>query len=312
MTTEDNSQTDVDRLLALAGPRDAVPAERLERMRAAVHDAWTTESATDTQRRKRVLVWAFAAVATAVAALIVTVLWRQPPAHGEAQAVRQWVNVPEIVTAAGEFRSIRLRNGADLRIDGGSRVLMTEDQSQLHLIAGAVYVDSRGASHMPIVNTPGGQVTDVGTRFEIRVIDAAGTTRVRVREGRVRMEQTRAILLEAGAAQELVSYPERGGIDRRDVEPFGADWAWVARASPRFELEGKSLGNFLDWIQREGAWTVVFAPPALERSARSTVLHGSIEKMSTTEALETILPACGLTHRLDLKTGRVTVAAEGR
>ena len=31
----------IEQLLVLAGPRDEVPAERLERMRAAVHDAWT-------------------------------------------------------------------------------------------------------------------------------------------------------------------------------------------------------------------------------------------------------------------------------
>jgi len=84
----------------------------------------------------------------------------------------------------------------------------------------------------------------------------------------------------------------------------------VARAAPRFELEGKSLGSFLDWIENEGGWTVAFASAALERSARSTVLHGSVEDMSTTEALEAILPTCGLVPRVDLRTGRVTVAAE--
>ena len=44
MTSDNEDQADVGRLLALAGPRDAVPAERLERMRAAVHDAWTAET----------------------------------------------------------------------------------------------------------------------------------------------------------------------------------------------------------------------------------------------------------------------------
>ena len=114
---------------------------------------------------------------------------------------------------------------------------------------------------------------------------------------------------EVGAAEELLARAD-ATITRRHADPFGTEWGWVARAAPRFELEGRSLGSFLDWIETEGAWTVAFTPPELERSARSTVLHGSVERMSTTEALEAILPASGLEHRVDLKTGRVTVAAE--
>jgi hypothetical protein len=109
-----------------------------------------------------------------------------------------------------------------------------------------------------------------------------------------------------------MSHPARGGIDRRHADPFGAEWAWVARAAPRFELEGKSLGSFLDWIETEGGWTVVFASPALERRARPTVMSGSVENMSTSEALDAILMACGLSHRVNLKTGRVIVTSDGR
>lgn len=316
VTNERQDQTDVERLLALAGPRDAVPAERLERMRGAVHDAWKGSvpelQGQTPSRRTRVFGWTLAAAATAAIVVMIALMWKQVPAREQVRGGRQSVYMPEIATAHGELRSIRLRSGAEIRIDASSRVLMTDDQSQLHLMAGAVYIDSRGAVNMPMVRTPGGDITDIGTRFEVRVIDAAGTTRVRVRDGRVRMEQTRAIVVEAGAAEELVSHPEHGGIDRRHVDPFGADWAWVTRAAPLFDLEGKSLGNFLDWIEKEGAWTVVFAPPALERRARPTVLHGSVEHMSTTEALEMILLACGLSPQVDVKTGRVTVVAEGR
>jgi len=308
MTSGHKDQTDVEGLLALAGPRDAVPADRLARMRVAVHDAWTAEARL---RAKRRWAWTFAAAATAAVVVIAAMTWRQPQERGEQVAAKRVVPAQEIVTAPAELRSIRLRNGADIRLDSSSRVSITEDQSLVVLSAGAVYVDSRGAANMPIMRTPGGQVMDIGTRFEIRVIDdRAGTTRVRVRDGRLRMEQSRAIVFEAGAAEELTSHPGRGGIERRHVDPFGAEWAWVARAAPRLDLDGKSLASFLDWIENEGAWTVAFTSPALEQRARSTVLHGSIEGMSTIEALEAILPACGLGHRVNLKTGRVTIVAD--
>ena len=90
---------------------------------------------------------------------------------------------------------------------------------------------------------------------------------------------------------------------------FGADWAWVTRAAPRFDLEGKTLAEFLDWVGREGAWTVRFAPPARGPAASKTILHGAVDHLSTEEALGVILPACGLAFRIE-PGGRVVVFEE--
>ena len=302
MTSDKKDQTDVGRLLALAGPRDAVPAERLERMRAAVHDAWTAETK---PRAKRLFLWTLV-TAAAAAAVVITVV-RTPDAgiakRAEAPAVATAV---QIKTGPAERKSLLLPKGAELRVDASSVVTIAEG-GEIHISKGALYLDSKGTT-LPTVIAPAGRITDIGTRFEVRLV--AGDTRVRVRDGIVRLAQASAVS-EVAAAEELLARAD-GSTTRRHVDPFGAEWAWVARAAPRFELEGKSLGSFLDWIEKEGAWTVAFTSPALERRARSTVLHGSVERMSTTEALEAILPACGLVHRVDLKTGRVTVAAEGR
>ena len=303
MTSDRNDQTDVERLLALVGPRDAVPAERLERMRAAVHDAWTAETK---PRAKRLFLWTLV-TAAAAAAVVITVV-RTPPderlaTRAEAPAVAAAVHIK---TGPAERTSLLLPRGGELRVDASSVVTIAEG-GEIHISRGALYLDSKGTT-LPTVITPAGRITNIGTRFEVRLV--AGDTRVRVRDGKVRLAQASAVS-EVAAAEELLARAD-ASTSRRHVDRFGAEWAWVARAAPRFELEGKSLGSFLDWIEKEGAWTVAFASPALERSARSTVLHGSVESMSTTEALEAILPACGLVHRVDLKTGRVTVAAEGR
>ena len=318
MTSDKNDQADVERLLALAGPRDAVPAERLERMRAAVHDAWTAKTTEASGAGNGWFLWTLV-TAAAAAAVVITVVRTLPDGGvakpAEAPAVAAAVH---ITTGPAERKSLLLPRGGELRVDASSVVTIAEG-GEIHISKGALYLDSKGTT-LPAVITPAGRITDIGTRFEVRIISSGGVaaaavlnTRVRVRDGKVRLAH--AVM----RAPSVKSPPPRSCWRARmrqrraaTSDPFGAEWAWVARAAPRFELEGKSLGSFLDWIEKEGGWTVAFASPALERRARSTVLHGSVESMSTTEALEAILPSCGLVHRVDLKTGRVTVAAEGR
>jgi hypothetical protein len=70
-------------------------------------------------------------------------------------------------------------------------------------------------------------------------------------------------------------------------------------------VDGKTLPVFLDWVAREGGWTIRFADEALRRAASSIVLRGSIDGLTPEQALEAILPTCGLTHRI--ANGTVTV-----
>ena len=308
MNSHENSQTDVERLLELAGPRNTVPPERLERMRVAVHSAWIEETR---PHANSLFTWTLVTAAAAVA-VIVTIV-RTPPDATPADRPAVAATV-DITTGPAERKSLMLSGGGELRVDASSSVTIGNG-GEIHISKGALYLDSKGTT-LPAVITPDGRITNIGTRFEVRLVARGGVaaaegldTRVRVRDGKVRLSQA-SVVSEVGPAEELLARAD-ASITRRHVDPFGADWAWVARAAPRFELEGKSLGSFLDWIEEEGGWTIAFASPALERRARATVLHGSVEDMSTTEALGTILPACGLVHRVDVKTGRVTVDKDG-
>jgi ferric-dicitrate binding protein FerR (iron transport regulator) len=245
-------------------------------------------------------------VTAAAAAAIVIAIVRTPP---DTSIARRAEAPPasaamQIATGPAERKSVPLPAGGELRVDASSVVTIGEG-GEIHLNKGALYLDSKGTTLPPVI-TPAGKITDIGTRFEVRVI--GDSTRVRVRDGKVRLAQSGGSS-EVDAAEELLARAD-ASTARRRIDPFGAEWAWVTRAAPRFDVEGKSLESFLDWIEREGAWTVEFSSAALERRARSTVLHGSIEDMSTTEALEAILLACGLGHRVDLKGGRVTVIAD--
>jgi ferric-dicitrate binding protein FerR (iron transport regulator) len=144
------------------------------------------------------------------------------------------------------------------------------------------------------VRTPLATARDIGTRFEVRLLDSG--MRVRVRGGLVRLEH-RGATYEATPGVELTA--TAGILQRRVAALHGPEWDWTLRVSPPFALEGRTLGSFLQWVEREGGWRPRFADPALERSSSSIVLHGSVEGLTPEEALAVVLPTCGLRHRVD-------------
>ena len=89
-----------------------------------------------------------------------------------------------------------------------------------------------------------------------------------------------------------------GVMARRFVSVYGPEWNWVMQVAPVFEIEGRRLDDFLAWISRETGRRVNFQGEETARSVSDTVLHGSIEGLTPEEALATVLPTCGLTHRV--------------
>ncbi len=213
-----------------------------------------------------------------------------------------------ITTGDSGRAALLLATGHSVRIDVESSVHVVSARS-LRLDRGAVYVEARAASAGAAaveIATPFGVVTDVGTRFEVRLIDARGegdaavpaqALEVRVREGAVRLT-TDAGSYDAGEGTEL--RVERGGALQRDTAlPYGDDWRWVESVRPPVAVEGITLGAFLDWASRESGRLWRFVDPGSRDQADECVIHGSIEGLTVDEALSTFLPSCGFRHRVD-------------
>jgi hypothetical protein len=131
--------------------------------------------------------------------------------------------------------------------------------------------------------------------------------RVRVRDGVVRLTTTRGAE-NAGRGSELVA-SESGEIARAKAPITGEDWDWVTLAAAPFDLDGKTLADFLAWVTREGGWELRFETEALARSASTIVISGSVDGLTPPQALRAVLATCGLTHRRDgdvvtIETGR--------
>jgi ferric-dicitrate binding protein FerR (iron transport regulator) len=308
--THEPDRDQIGPLLRLAGPREAVPSERAARVKAAVHAEWRRRTRARSQRIT--IGWSLGALATAALVLVgvrlavrdnATVTSPQPViATVETVSGPVFFRIGDGIragsaldTTAGGRAALRLAGGAAVRVDSGTR-LQFASETTLVLDRGAVYIDSDDAAdpgHLE-VRTRLGVARDVGTRFEVRVDGVA--VRVRVRDGLVQL--TRGQQSHDAKPGEELTLDEGGSVGRRTVPAFGADWAWVAALARPFELEGRLLREFLDWICEENGWQLRFADGASERRAATTILHGSIEGLTPEEALAAVMPTTGVENQL--------------
>lgn len=202
---------------------------------------------------------------------------------------------------SGDGRAaLRLAGGATVRLDTETRLRLAS-ATVLNLERGALYVDTGSGPQprKPIeVHTSLGIARDVGTRFAVRIVDAGRTALlVQVRDGAVLTEQRgRAYRTQAG--EELVLHHD-GTAERREVTAHGPAWEWVLEASPGFDIEGRTLGEFLDWVSRETGWRVRYADAELADSAAKIVLHGGIGDLRADRAPFAVLPGAGLEGKLE-------------
>lgn len=324
---------DVALLVRLAGTSAIAPLDedRIARVRAAVHGAWRDEyvdrQARQTKTRRRWLMIA-APLAAAASVVIAVAIWRpiRTPASTRATAPVVVAHIDEATVSPAPFTAgsavtsgstvttsvgtlaMTLTTGVHLRLDASSTARV-ESATDVWLERGAVYVDSAGA-HPPepgaspiSIHTPAATVRDTGTQFEVRLAGAG--LRIRVRDGQVRViYKNGADARVVGAGEELFSKPDGSPISRRHIAVTGSEWAWAESAAPPFSMEGKTLGALLDWVSREGAWTVTFADSrTLGNRARKCEIHGRpdlLKGLTTAEVLDVVLPTCGLRYRVDV------------
>ncbi len=327
-----------EELIGAAGFRPAPGADRAARVRAAVEREWRAGI-----RARRVRRWTGAGVGMLAAAATVfvavrsrshtaplplTPIARVVAAHGgvtmeiaggpaAVAAVGQTIAAGAIIrTDAASRAAVRVIDGGELRLDVGT-VATLVDARTIQLDRGALYVDSGAAMPGSVtIRTAAGTVRDIGTRFEVRTgllqqgSDGRGgrDVRVRVRAGAVQLERAGRID-RAPAATELLAHPD-GTVSTKTVDPFDAEWDWTTAAAPPFVVENATLEAFLQWAAQEGGWTIDWSD-ALRQRARATVLHGAIDGMAPGEALDVVLPTCGLSAeivagRLRLRPMRMT------
>lgn len=308
------------RLLRLAGPRDPVPADSLERVRRAAHAEW--QRVVDRRARHALHLRSLAALGVAATLVVAFAWWRRPaPAPAPVVAVLQraeglvWLrqspasgDVAAAPVSGGAITAgtwietgptgraaLRLDDGTSLRLDVSTRARL-ESAAILDLSQGAIYVDS-GLPHSRSqleIRSAFGVARDIGTQFELRL--TAHALRLRVREGRVDLDHAGSVhVAEAGEELRLL---DGRPLERGTVPLRGEAWDWTQAIAPAFAIEGRPLRAFLDWYARESRYLIDTSKVPAGASGEAALIHGTIEGLTPEEALRAVLPTCGLSHRL--------------
>jgi ferric-dicitrate binding protein FerR (iron transport regulator) len=320
------------RLLQLSGARSLAPADRAARVRATVHRRWRSNGRRRTARRNAGAITALLAAAAAVVLAIrmtapherlpppldvtvatseriegAPVLRRQLDGRRTPLTVETPLRAEDVIATDHASRAaVRAVDGSSVRLDRRSRARLISPTA-IELIAGAVYISTAERSRGFEVRTSFGAVHDVGTQFEVRLQDAS--LRVRVRTGLVEIRRGGRVLPTRAGAETTVTST---GIDLRSVRTYGSDWEWTSSVAPPFEIEGRSLHEYLDHVTREEGWTLRYENRAVADAASRIVLHGTMNGLRTDEALAVALATSGLQHRFQNGALIVFKPAAGR
>jgi len=324
MSNERQRDADTERalkeLFAQAKPRLDPPAADADEIRRAVHAEWDAV----TGRR----VWRMRAGVAAAASVVLaaTIFWGVGPkpnaspavvAHVErvltsGDTVAAGVAVGDVLLAgttlstAARPIALRLATGGSLRLGPMSEIVLTGTDAA-ELLAGALYFDSedRRAGSEFVVTTAVGTIRDVGTQFIVRIDDGLQRLDVGVRDGRIAL-MTSDTSDAAGAGERLVATQDATPIRREAIATFGADWDWAERLAPPFEINGRTLDQFLAWFATQTGRTVVFADPTVELEVQRTILSGSID-LEPLQKLSAVLATTSFHATLE-SDGRVVIS----
>lgn len=177
----------------------------------------------------------------------------------------------DIVTAAGEIRSVTLPDGSSVLLDSLSAIRsdMRGGTRQVVLLRGrALFTVARDTARPFVVETPQARATALGTRYEVsRLRD--GATDVSVLESRVRVDCS--ICSDDTPAQVLAPAQHaavtRSGIAVGTVDPAAAA-AWTER---KLLLRDVTLAEAVAQLDRYTGMTTLIGAAAGERRISSVV-----------------------------------------
>ncbi|MEX2123011.1 MAG: FecR family protein [Woeseia sp.] len=304
----------IARLMNLAGPREAVPADVERRVHDRVKDEWLRSVS-----RGRRLRWAVPLTLAASLLVAIALNYRTPDVspevvpraiatiariNGSADLSGKHLSVGEsvfagdtITTAVGQGVSLTMNRNLSLRIAAGTTVTI-QTLDDVILASGRLYVDSGEAASPDrniTIRTEAGFATDIGTQFGVSYLRDAMS--VAVREGIVDVT-AQSESYTAGSGDRLVLKPDSGVVFDR-IPVHDDSWNWAVDLAPAFDIDNRSLLDFLNWAARETGKGLEFADNDVRMAAMRTMLRGSVTDFTPVEALESVLATTGFEYQMD-------------
>jgi ferric-dicitrate binding protein FerR (iron transport regulator) len=320
MDKQSNDKTDIniDTLLSQISARTEPDTDKALKSKAQVAAHW--QKAVKNRRQKvQKTYWAMAAALALVFTISLlninkSVVDSEPvmfatiqSVHGQVliQRNQQWVPIDEIntvtagtriKTSENSFLSLKMNDNSELRIAANTTLLSGENYIELQ--QGQIYHDTDiSIQAAPLtIKTSQGQIQHIGTKY--LVASNADQLKVAVRSGQVQMTPTQTGLnQQIIQSKQLVSISPNGTLKTEQINNYGSIWDWTFKAQGGFNLNNKSLYDFIEWYSYQTGLTVDWQN--LESMSKRVRLQGNISNMSSQQAIKSVFNSTQYTYSID-------------
>ncbi len=199
----------------------------------------------------------------------------------------------QLRTAYGGYALLTYK-GAQVRLKENTEVQFFDDY--IWLRSGQIYVAtdtdgnlSKQSDETVDIRTDIARVTDIGTQFMVAYDGSALTTLVR--DGAIKVSLDKGeYTAHAGvefARRVSVSQEKEVSVTRDDR--VGDDWKWTLLLAARFDIEGRTAYEFLQWATEETGLQLIFDNEQAEANAKRTLLHGDLSAIDPDRAIDLVL-----------------------
>lgn len=82
------------------------------------------------------------------------------------------------------------------------------------------------------------------------------------------------------------------------LETWGESWSWVEAIPAHYDIDGRTVSEFLAWAARETGRELRFDSPAVETESREVRLRGDYGALPANSALAAVMPTTRLDYQV--------------
>ncbi|MCX7554198.1 FecR domain-containing protein [Marinicella sp. S1101] len=200
-----------------------------------------------------------------------------------------------IKTSDSGYLALTLADRSELRVDNNTE--LTIDSGTINLIKGNIYHDTDDVTQtLPLlIQTNQGIVQHVGTRYVVS--QKADQLNVAVRNGKVKFTATSDQNKQHTINANQLLTSSDAMIQVSAVNPYDSVWGWTFKSQANYQLDGKSLYEFVTWFARQTGLDVDWS--GLQSNAKRIRLSGNIKNISSDQAIKTVFLSTQLNYNIN-------------